>query len=123
MDYKLNEFKIYCLDQKYNEYIKLMIKIQDHIYNLYSKYLISNNDKNIYTNNLYELQQRINYKYKILMKMFSIDNNKSKNILFIDNETDIEYIEKYDKELNLPKKILDIFITDISSDKYNKINT
>jgi len=122
MDYKLNEFKIYCLDQKYNEYIKLMIKIQDHIYNLYSKYLISNNDKNIYTNNLYELQQRINYKYKILMKMFSIDNNKSKNILFIDNETDIEYIEKYDKELNLPKKILDIFITDISSDKYNKIN-
>jgi len=103
MDFKLHDFKIYCLDEKYNEYNNLMIKIQEHIYNLYNKYLITNNEKNIYINTLYELQQRINYKFKILFNLFT---NKKKNILFVDDENDAEYISKYDKLIDFPKKLL-----------------
>ena len=100
-------FIIFCLNKNYTFYINYIKNIQDHIYDLLKNYVITNNDKNIYINNLYETQRKINFRFEDLYdKNINIqyDINKfkniNKNINKLNNEQVFNLIGDYTKIKN-----------------------
>jgi len=126
MIFDINKFRKYCINLKYYEYITLLKKLEEHIYNLYSKYLIINNEKNININTLYDIQQKIINKYKILINeniniedyqlpeiilnninKFKLNYKSIYNIIY--EYININYILNNDVKINNYKQLLDEF--------------
>ena len=100
----INEFKNFCLKKNYIYIYILLNKYQNHIFDIYKRYIINTTDKNIYINQIYELAKDINNNYNnLILKYSDIDkNNLYEDYLlkYKDNYNDLyELIEtKYFKE-------------------------
>ena len=102
-------FIIFCLINNYKYYINYINSIQEHIYELIKNYIINNNDKNIFINNIYEIQKKINFNYENIYNEkinfnFKIDNYpKIKNMI---NKVDNDNLYKLFIDYIKIKKIL-----------------
>jgi ATP-dependent Lon protease len=74
----VNNFKIFCLKKNYLQIYDLITKLQEHIYDIFKRYLITTIDKNIYINQIYELSKSVNINYNnIIMKYAEPEFNTS----------------------------------------------
>ena len=60
MNFNLQNFKIFCLQEDYNKYNIFLGKAQNHIQILLKNNIISINDRNLRLSNLYEIIRKIN---------------------------------------------------------------
>lgn len=86
-------FYIYCLNKNYNYLINYIKNIQEHVYKLLKNYIIQNNDKNMYINNIYEIQKKINCEFEKIYydkynMVFDVNN-------YIDNKYNLQNNNKY----------------------------
>lgn len=89
---KINLFKIFILQKSYNELIKLINKIVDHINFLDNNYLIEIDKKNDTLTELFNINEKINTIYNEYLTHPQIIDTKLMNILNIIDETDFEIL-------------------------------
>lgn len=123
-----NEFSIFCLVRNYNYVNNLMCKLQKHIYKLYTSYIINTTNKNLYTNELYELSTNINILYNTTIQKYKNDKSQEINKLIISykDNFDILYddiITKYYINENVPIDISYNIIHPIKSQIIDDVNS
>ena len=105
MENDIKKFKLYFIQNKYNNKSSQLLKLQDHIHNLESLNLISISNSNKIQKNIYNLIKDLNNQYNELI-----------NDYLSREDTDINFI--YD-EINDKKLILDI-IKNYQNENINK---
>lgn len=95
MDFSLQDFKMFCLQEDYISYNLLLGNVQNHIQLLFKNNIISINDRNLRLSNLYEMIRKINtLREKIIMTLYNDDSD-------IDTEND-----EYNNDIENSLKIL-----------------
>jgi len=103
-----NDFDIYCLRKNYDYMHKLLNKLQQHTYRIYSLYIINTTEKNLLINELYEISTNLNLLYNSIIHEYNQDDSIE------DRQIIIKYATNYDIVYNL---IIDNYIkADIPSE-------
>jgi ATP-dependent Lon protease len=123
----INEFKLFCLKKNYTYIYNLLIKFENHIYDLYKRFFINTTEKKIYINNIYELSKYVNLTYNSLILNY-IDNDEPEidsillNKLYNNNFNDLYNIieTKYIKD-NIKSPIPKELLYPLLNEKFNNL--
>jgi endopeptidase La len=118
MEFNLQDFKMFCLQEDYMSYNLLLGKIQNHIQLLFKNNIISINDRNLRLSNVYEIIRKINtLREKLIMLCDNYDTS--------DIDTDNDNYNEGDEELYNSLKIIlqtslnkNILLTNSNIDNY-----
>ena len=91
----VNDFKIYCLKKNYTKIHNFLFKFQNHIYDLYRRFLINTTTKNICINHIYEISKNVNINYNNIILEYS---NLIQDINF---ENINKYLNKYENKFEI----------------------
>lgn len=103
MVFNLKDFRIYCFQEEYIKYNRILEYMQNHIQMLFKHNLLSTNDRNLRLSDLYKIISEINNHKKQYICIIDDDDN---NISDIETEIDFFFSNENLDELNNSFNIL-----------------
>jgi endopeptidase La len=116
MNFSINDFKLYCFQEEYIKYNKILCNMQNHIHKLFKNNILSISDRNLRLSNIYDIICKINVlKEKYLFILYNDDSDNS------ESETPEDSILINTINNILKQLVVDISINDINSEENYKL--